>query len=100
MRHDKDRALEVIEFIQMLHLTGDFYGQPFILMDWQHETLWDVYGTVRENGYRQYRYAYLEIPKKNGKTELVSGMGLYHLVCDGTADRYIVVPKRASIFDL
>jgi phage terminase large subunit-like protein len=83
VRHDKDRALEVIEFIQMLHLTGDFYGQPFILMDWQHETLWDVYGTVRENGYRQYRYAYLEVPKKNGKTELVAAIGLYHLVCDG-----------------
>ncbi len=83
MRHDKDRALEVIEFIQMLHLTGDFYGQPFILMDWQHETLWDVYGTVRENGYRQYRYAYLEIPKKNGKTELVGALALYHLVNDG-----------------
>lgn len=83
MRHDKDRALEVIEFIQMLHLTGDFYGEPFVLMDWQHETLWDVYGTVKDNGYRQYRYAYLEIPKKNGKTELVAAIGLYHLVCDG-----------------
>ena len=67
----------------MLHLTGDFYGEPFVLMDWQHETLWDVYGTVKDNGYRQYRYAYLEIPKKNGKTELVAAIGLYHLVCDG-----------------
>jgi phage terminase large subunit-like protein len=83
VKHNKDRALEVIEFIQMLHLTGDFYGEPFVLMDWQHETLWDVYGTVRDNGYRQYRYAYLEIPKKNGKTELVAAIGLYHLVCDG-----------------
>lgn len=66
----------------MLKLTGDFYGQPFILMDWQHETLWDVYGTVKDNGYRQYQYAYLEIPKKNGKTELVAGIGLSHLVGD------------------
>lgn len=82
MKHDKNRALDVIEFIQMLKLTGDFYGQPFILMDWQHETLWDVYGTVKDNGYRQYQYAYLEIPKKNGKTELVAGIGLSHLVGD------------------
>jgi len=36
-------------------------------MDWQHDVLWDVYGTVKEDGYRQYRYVYLEIPKKNGK---------------------------------
>lgn len=80
---DKDRALEPIEFIQMLKLVDDFYGQPFILQDWQHETIWNVYGTVKDDGYRQYRYAYLEIPKKNGKTTLIAGLGVYHLACDG-----------------
>ncbi len=83
MVHDKDRALEVIEFVQMLKLTGDFYGQPLVLLDWQYEIIWDVYGTVNERGYRQYRFAYLEIPKKNGKTELIAKLGLYHLACDG-----------------
>lgn len=82
MLHSKERALDVIEFIQMLRHTGDFYGQPFLLLDWQHQVIWDVYGTVKENGYRQYRFAYLEIPKKNGKTELVAGLGLYHLFND------------------
>jgi phage terminase large subunit-like protein len=76
------RALEAIEFIQLLKHTGDFYGQPFVLLDWQYETLWDVYGTVKEDGCRQYRTAYLEIPKKNGKTELIAGLALYHLACD------------------
>lgn len=83
MAHNKERALEVIEFVQMLNLTGDFYGQPFVLLDWQHQVLWDVYGTVTDHGYRQYRYAYLEVPKKNGKTELIAKLGLYHLTCDG-----------------
>jgi len=72
-----------IEFIQCLKHTGDFYGQPFTLLDWQHEVLWNVYGTTKDNGYRQYQYAYLEIPKKNGKTELTAAVSLYHLVCDG-----------------
>lgn len=80
---DKDRAMEPIEFIQMLKLVDDFYGQPFVLQDWQHETLWDVYGTVNDEGYRQYRYAYLEIPKKNAKTTTIAGLGVYHLTCDG-----------------
>lgn len=79
---DKKRALEPIEFIQMLKLVDDFYGQPFVLMDWQHEVLWDVYGTVNDEGYRQYRYAYLEIPKKNSKTTTISALSVYHLVCD------------------
>src|SRR5574344_520179 len=82
MPHSKDRALEVIQFIQMLKLTDDFYGQPFILPKWQHDIIWDVYGTVNNSGYRQYNYAYLEIPKKNGKTTLIAGLGVYHLTCD------------------
>jgi phage terminase large subunit-like protein len=82
MPHNKERALEKIEFIQMLKLTDDFYGQPFILMDWQHQILWDVYGTVDNRGYRQYRYAYLEIAKKNTKTTFIAGISLSHLVCD------------------
>lgn len=81
-RIDKNRALEVVEFIPMLKLVDDFYGQPFVLLDWQYETLWDVYGTVNEEGYRQHRYAYLEIPKKNAKTTLIAGLGVYHLTCD------------------
>lgn len=82
-RIDKQRALEPIEFIQMLKAVDDFYGQPFLLLDWQHDTIWDVYGTVNETGYRHYRTAYLEVPKKNGKTSLIAALGVYHLVCDG-----------------
>ena len=37
----------------------------------------DVFGTVKENGYRQYNTAYVEIPKKNGKSELAAGVALY-----------------------
>ena len=80
--HNKQRALDVIEFIQMLHHTGDFYGKPFLLLDWQHKIIWDVYGTVNEKGYRQYQYVYSEIPKKNGKTELAAALSNYHLFND------------------
>ncbi|MUV39467.1 hypothetical protein JNUCC1_03345 [Lentibacillus sp. JNUCC-1] len=80
--HDKERALEPIEFMQMLKAVDDFHGQPFLLLDWQYDIIWDVYGTVKEDGYRQYRYSYLEVPKKNGKTTLIAGLSLYHLVCD------------------
>jgi len=79
---DKQRALEVIEFVQLLNLTDDFYGQPLVLQDWQHDIIWDIYGTVTDRGTRRYQYAYLEIPKKNGKTTLIAALGLYHLVMD------------------
>lgn len=83
MPHNQKRALEPIEFIQMLRLVDDFYGKPFVLPKWQHDIIWDVYGTVTDKGVRQYRSAYLEIPKKNGKTTLIAGLSLYHLTCDG-----------------
>lgn len=79
---NNNRALEVVEFIQCLKHTEDFFGKPFTLLPWQHEVLTDVYGTVKENGLRQYQYAYLEVPKKNGKTSLIAALALYHLICD------------------
>ena len=80
---DKDRALEPIEFIQCLKLTDDFHGQPFVLQDWQHDVIWNVYGTVTDQGIRQYQYAYLEIPKKNAKTTTIAGLAIYHIYMDG-----------------
>jgi len=78
----EERANHVIQFIQMLKLTDDFYGKPFKLMDWQKEVIENVYGTVKETGYRQYKYAYLEIPKKNSKTTTIAALAVYHLTCD------------------
>lgn len=79
-----ERALHAVNFIELLkHTKGKFHGQPFKLLPWQHEIISDVYGTVDGRGLRQYQYAFLEVPKKNGKTELVAATGLYHTFGDG-----------------
>ena len=65
---NSNKALEVIEFVQALKHTGDFYGKPFVLLPWQIGVINSVYGTVTAEGVRQYRMAYLEIAKKNGTT--------------------------------
>lgn len=75
-------ARERIEFLELTKLTGDFYGKPFALLPWQREVVGDVYGTVMPDGRRRYRYAYLELPKKNGKTELIASMALDHCLND------------------
>jgi phage terminase large subunit-like protein len=43
----------------------------------------DVFGTVKEDGYRQYNTAYVEVPKKNGKSELAAAVALYLTCGDG-----------------
>lgn len=73
-----------IQFVENLkHATGKWAGVPFKLFKWQYDIVSDVYGTMKKNNYRQYEYMYLEIPKKNGKTELAAALGLYHTYADG-----------------
>ncbi len=81
--YNEAKANEPVNFIELLHLTDDFYGCPFILQPWEKKIVQDVYGTLNNKGHRQYSYSYLEIPKKNGKTTLIAALGLYHLMCDG-----------------
>ena len=76
---DETRANNAIRFIELLKHTQDFHGVPFLLLPWQRQIVWDVYGTMNERKARQYRYAYLEVPKKNGKSELVAAIACLHL---------------------
>jgi phage terminase large subunit-like protein len=79
-----DHAQNFIE--SLVHVDGQFFNQPFILLPWEKKIIRDVYGTVKQDGTRQYKNVYIEIPKKNGKSELGAGIALYHTFADG--ERY------------
>src|SRR5260370_2403248 len=51
-------------------------------MDWQLEIISDIFGTLDQFGHRQYQKVYIEVPKKNGKSELAAGVALYCLIAD------------------
>lgn len=83
---DQESGRFVCGFVERLPTTDT--GKPFRLYDWQRETLMEFYSTMdrdEETGQllRRYQYLYLEIPKKNGKSELAAALGLYHLFGDG-----------------
>ena len=84
-----------VEFIQTLKLaSAGFRGKPFVLQPWQKKLIGTFYGEVDKDElgyYRLYHYLYLEIPKKNGKTELTAGLGLYHLVADGEPNPQVYI---------
>ena len=81
---DEAKADYAVQFINCLkHTKGRWIGQPFELLPWQDRIIRDVFGTVKEDGYRQYNTAYVEIPKKNGKSELAAGVALYMTCGDG-----------------
>ena len=76
---DKELANRAVRFIELMKLTGDFHGQPFSLIPWQRQIVWDVYGTLNQRGVRQFRYVYVECAKKNAKSQLTAGVGNKHL---------------------
>lgn len=82
--YDEKAADFAVMFIQSLcHTKGQWAGKPFTLLPWQEQIIRDVFGTVKEDGYRQFNSAYIEIPKKNGKSELAAAVALLLTCGDG-----------------
>lgn len=96
---DADSAGFVCDFMECLTVPdGVAAGQPMKLFDWQRAHLTEFYGTMGADGLRWYRYLYLELPKKNGKSGLASGLGLYHTFADGeiNGEVYVVAADREN----
>lgn len=96
---DRDAAQFVCDFVERLPTTGT--GKLFKLYDWQRRALEEFYGVMVPDpdtgeALRKYWYLYLEIPKKNGKSELAAALGLYHLFADGelNAEVYICAADK------
>lgn len=83
--YNKELADYAVAFIESLcHTKGTWAGHPFELIDWQEQTIRDLFGTIKPNGYRQFNTAYIEIPKKQGKSELAAAVAL--LLCCGDGE--------------
>jgi len=76
-----NRGDKLIEFIQTLKIPeGMHTGKPFFLLPFQKKIIREVYNPIDENGYRIIRRAIFSVAKKNGKTPLVGGLALGHLI--------------------
>lgn len=89
--YSKAKADYAVSFIECLcHTKGIWAGKPFELIDWQERIIRDLFGTIKPNGYRQFNTAYIEIPKKQGKSELAAAVAL--LLCCGDGE------ERAEVY--
>lgn len=86
----------------LVHTKGAYARKPFLLTPWQANdivhplfgrTVWD---DEAEAYARQYRIAWIEIARKNGKSELLAGIMLYLLVADAeeSAEIYGIARNR------
>ena len=105
---DEDKAERAISWIEKFctHVKGELGGQPFILEEWQKsDIIRPLFGTMRPDGRRRYRTAYVEIPRKNGKSNLCAALALYMLCADGERGAEVIsaAGSRAQariVFDL
>jgi phage terminase large subunit-like protein len=82
---DDNMKPAAVRFVERLtHTKGKWAGQPFHPRAWQADILTRLFGAL-QGGRRQYRTCYVEIPRKNGKTEIAAGIALYMLLADGEA---------------
>ena len=82
---DQAKVQRVYSFFETVlkHSKGGQAGQPFLLLPWQKYVLSEIFGRCKPDGTRQHRQAYVEIPKKNGKSTMLAGISLYVLLADG-----------------
>lgn len=102
-KFSKKRADRVVKFIEKVtvHTKGTWSRKPFKLADWQQGSAfykedrgWDLDGIVRPlfgavvqdemfGVVRCFQMAWIELARKNGKSELMAALGLYLLIADG-----------------
>lgn len=82
---DKSAANRVCAFIERLHhVKGPKAGQNIRLEGWQCFILTVIFGWKnRKTGVRRFRKAYIEVPRGNGKSTMLSGIGLFMETADG-----------------
>lgn len=93
------RANHAIEFIENFckHSKGTFGGKNIELELWQKAFIAASFGFVHKiDGTRKYREILLVVARKNGKSTIASGIGLYLQVADGEpgAEIYAVATKK------
>lgn len=97
--YDPKRALHAIEFIENFckHSKGKWGGKPIDLELWQQAFIAAVFGFVHvTERTRKYREFLLVVARKNGKSTLASGIGLYLMIADGEpgAEVYAAATKK------
>lgn len=97
LKFDRDEANRVYKFFGLLrHSKGRWVRQPFTLEPWEFFVVGSIFGWKRADGSRRFRFAHVEVARKNGKTTVAAGIGLALATIDGEAgaEVYTIATKK------
>lgn len=88
--HCETRVTHVVRFFAeiLVHTKGRYARRPFILAIWQLAEIVNplfgsvVWSTESQRYVRRYRICWIELARKNGKSELLAGIALFLLVAE------------------
>ena len=81
---DDQLYMHAVAFIEEIeHTVGSYAGSKFKLEGWQHFVIANLFGFVNLEGLRRFTRAYVEVPRKNGKSTFSNAIMLYGLLADG-----------------
>jgi phage terminase large subunit-like protein len=90
----EEKAFKVRRFLETycVQSQAPWTGKPLKLMPWQwQEIILPLYGTYQDDELtRQYKKLICFIPKKQGKTSLLAGLALYHLLEQAGSEVYVI----------
>lgn len=83
---DDEQAEEIVSWFALLrHSKGVLAGQPIQLTDWQKFTLCQIYGwRHKDTGRRRFTIAFIEVGRKNAKSQMLAGCMLYEIAVIST----------------
>lgn len=96
---DEKEADRAIKFIILLkHTKGEWSGKHFNIKPFQAFIIGSVFGWRDQYKKRRFRKAYCKVARKNGKTELAGGVGLFGYFMDGEAgaEIYCAATKKSQ----
>lgn len=87
VRFDEGAAARAVQFFRDELVHGGsggrrFVGMPFLPTGWQAQDLREIFGRIDDQGNRLIRQVFVEVPKKNGKSEMAAGVALKLLFAD------------------
>lgn len=86
VRYDESAANKAVLFIEsnLRHYKEPHAGKPFILEPWQKDDIIKpLFGYKRTDGTRLFRQAYIQLPRKNGKSALAAAILMLVFLTDG-----------------
>ncbi len=78
---NEQEAQRIIDWFSLLrHSKGELAGKPIILTKWQKFDLCQIYGwRVKENGRKRFKQSFIEVGRKNAKSQEEAGVALYEI---------------------